>query len=498
MSTSEQSKQFPDFSRLFLWNMAQQSGTHPGFHMPGHAGARYFSNAYADRLIRIDTTELTSSDDLHRPAGPALSAMRESSRLYGSGETLFVTTGSTIGIHVMLASVITPDTFLLLPRTVHMSVVHVLSLLGCRYAFIPFPEEQDRGGYLFPQLTNEVLMHALRLYPQATDILLVSPDYYGQCADLSVLARTAHDNGCRILVDEAHGSHFAFARNICPEDAMTSGADMCVQSLHKTLPALTMASQLHISKEAIRLGRISVPRVWEMLRLFETSSPSFLIAASSEYAFAWMEDFGRQAIEKRMDEIRSFVKRIGPVLCDQKIMCSELPRRDPLRLVLESDPGSFYMPDLTKTLEQKGIFIEFADLKRMVLIISPWQEQSDFDALFEAVRESRGLIGSRNRKQQDMIFETDNLLGRVTTAIPEKALPLRTAVFGGEATAKADIKDAEGKICASMIVPYPPGIPLLWPGERISREHVAVLKGLQDLEFAVHGLDNGKIDIFHG
>jgi arginine decarboxylase len=500
MSASDQGMASSDFSSLHLWNMSSRVESHPGFHMPGHAGARFFPKGYADTLVSIDTTELTSSDDLHEPAGPALLAMRESSRLYGSAETIYVTTGSTTGIHVILASIASSDTFLLIPRTVHMSVLHALALLDIKYAFIPFFEPEAESldfftqpeGCLYPQLSLPLLENALERYPCATDILLVSPDYYGQCADLKVLSETAHRHGCRLLVDEAHGSHLAFAKDKLPPDAMKCGADMCVQSLHKSLPALTMASQIHISVEAVREGRISASRVWEMLRVFETSSPSFLIAASSEYALAWMSKYGHQAIIDRIYEIQEFIAKIEPLLGSQSRIYQDPLLFDPMHLVLTTNPERIFAPDLMTALEKQGIHVEFADLFRLVLIISPWQTKKDFDLLYDAVG-----VAEKERKHMLSydINRTDRLWRTALTRIPKAALPLRTAIFGGISRESVEISQSLGRVCAVTIAPYPPGIAILWPGERIAEEYIELILKLINLGYTIRGITNGSTDV---
>ena len=480
-----------DKSRLHLWNMPSRQAENPGFHMPGHAGGRFFSDEYRRDLISVDTTELAFSDDLHHPKGPALLAMREASRIYGSGETLFVETGSTTGIQAMLASVAGPDSFFLLPRSVHMSVLHTLALLGTEYAFIGM-KPADRGDFLFPQPSGEELGAALERYPETTDVLLVSPDYYGQCADLESLAAAAHEKGARLLVDEAHGSHFAFGKGIFPPDAMASGADMSVQSLHKTIPALTMASQIHISEEAVKTGRISGERVIEMLGVFETSSPSFLIAASSEYAISWMDLYGRGALRDRIRETGDFKRKVLMTGNGVFSFPESAFFRDPLRIVLRVDPGAVSMTDLIRTMENAGIAVEFADLTRLVLIVSPWQNEKDFDALLRVLSSCR--IGEvREADARDRI-EAERLWKNLMTTIPERATHVRTAMFFARKES-LPIAEAAGEIAGTAIVPYPPGIPLLWPGERITAELAGFLEVLIRLGIPVNGIHDGKIDI---
>jgi len=496
MSDSENDGQLPDFTQLHLWNMASANAVHPGFHMPGHAGARYFSPDYCRDLIDIDTTELSSSDDLHDPTGPARSAMREASRIYGSGETLYVTTGSTAGVHIMLASVADADTFFLMPRTVHMSTLHALALLDCPYGFISVSEpSQAAEPGLFPQVTAQQVEEALLKYPNATDIVIVSPDYYGQCADLETIAEIAHAKGCRLLVDEAHGAHFAFSDSGFPKDAMKSRADMCVQSLHKTLPALTMASQIHIGKEAIESGRVTVRRVWDMLRLFETSSPSFVIAASAEYAVAWMDHHGRQAIQDRRSDMDHFLQQLNHITGIRSLQSVNNERKDPLRLVLLLDSSRISAQAMMKYLASKGLEIEFADLIRIVLIISPWHRKEDFDALYAVISDAAGSVNGVHGPAAKLLVETDRRWGSILVQIPQRRMSLRAAFFSGSKHIEIDLSQAEGKTCASVIAPYPPGIALLWPGEIISGAHVELLQNLCSLGISVRGVSSGRIEI---
>ncbi len=480
-----------DKSRLNLWNMPSRQTENPGFHMPGHAGGRFFSEEYRRDILSVDTTEISFSDDLHHPKGPALLAMRESSRIYGSGETIFVETGSTTGIQAMMASVAGPDSFFLLPRTVHMSVLHTLALLGSEYAFIesmPAPP----GNFLFPQPSREELSAALEQYPDTTDVLLVSPDYYGQCADLESLSEAVHEKDARLLVDEAHGSHFAYGKGFFPPDAMASGADVCVQSLHKTIPALTMASQIHISEAAVKNGRVLPSRVLEMLGVFETSSPSFLIAASSEYAISWMDLYGRKALKDRIRETADFEARVSGIGNGAFTFPESKFIRDPLRIVLRVNSHAVYMPDLIRHMENAGIAAEFADLTRIVLIVSPWQAEKDFDSLYRVLASYR-MNEARSSSAGDRI-EAEQMWQDLVTKIPERAMHVRDAMLFARKES-LPIAETAGRIAGTALIPYPPGIPLLWPGERITPELAGFLETLIRLGIEVNGIHEGKIDI---
>lgn len=494
MPNEEESRSI-DFDRLHLWNMEGATREHTGFHMPGHSGGRLFTREYAERLLLTDTTELESTDDLHDPSGPARLALDRISEIYGSKESLFITTGSTTGIFVMLASVLTEESFLLLPRTVHISVLNLLAKIGCRYGFITLSGTPSTCG-LFAVATAQDLTEALERFPEATDILVCSPDFYGQCCDLPAFARIAHRHGCRLLVDEAHGAHLRFCPAGTPPDAMQSGADISVQSLHKTLPALTMASLLHVSSDALASGRVIMARVWQMLRIFETSSPSFLIAASSEYAIEWMHHFGRRDLPRRIERIRDFT-RSASVLLRNRNEGDAAVFRDPMRIVLSSGTAGVLMPPIHKRLAKLGIDAEFSDLTRIVMIPSPWQREEDFDRCLDALHTicADGESSLISTKGASDVKRTDRLYGELLSLAPQYAKPLRTVVFGNHPSEEICLTEAEGRISLVTIAPYPPGIALLWPGERIDRERISLLLRLTEAGLPIQGIRDRKIRV---
>jgi len=181
---------------------------------------------------------------------------------------------------------------------------------------------------------------------------------------------------------------------------------------------------------------------------------------------------------------------------------------DPLHLVLSCDPSKVSAPDLLAALEKRGIYIEFADLLRLVLIISPWQNSEDFDALYNAVSDSvltllplhdaehSGGIRDAGNGKLPKTWDTavlDRLWGALLTTVPIRGISLRSAVFGGYGKETIEISQAEGRICASAIAPYPPGVAVLWPGERVSKEQITVLQRLDKLKITVRGVHMGKI-----
>lgn len=523
MSDEPHANRVPDFSDLFLWNLTPIESARTGFHMPGHVNARFFDDEYARRILMTDTTELSRTDDLHRPGGPVLFAAETIARTYGSGQSFFITTGSTTGIRTMLAAVYNINSFFLLPRAVHVSVLYSMAILGASYAFIPIDNADMNPSEPIRRITPEDILGALALYPQTTDVLLVSPDYYGCCADLAAIATVIHAAGARLLVDEAHGAHLRFCPAGGPKDAMRAGADISVMSLHKTLPALTMSSILHISSEAIFSCRVNPDAILSMLRAFETSSPSFLIAASAEYAVAWVAEHGKQRISEVIREKIRCIQRISQseklsrlIQLDNHDYIDVESWKDPLRMVLRLQGGAPSGIHVGRALEREGIDIEMADLRRLVLILSPWHQRSDFDKLIEALETIEGKISRTsgisegNRKQESIpemtnrdeliytseqdICDAEALLKHCLTNSAVIAEDVRAAFFT-KAKEQIRLAESEGRIAGVPVVPYPPGVPLLWPGERIESEHIACITSLLTQEISVTGINEQSISV---
>ena len=479
-------------TRLQFWQMKVNSNENTGFHMPGHNRGAFFSAAFCQKLIQLDNTELTWSEDLHKPGSGLQMITNRISSIYGSAESFLISTGSTTGIQVMISSVLRKGSFFLLPRTVHMSVIHVFMLCKCEYAFIPQVQSDD-DYFLFPQISQDDLKNALQMYPMATDIFLVSPDYYGQAANLKELAETAHQHSCRLLVDEAHGAHFTFQKALFPRDAMSSGADMCVQSLHKTMPALTMSSLIHISETGISNGGISPGRVRKCLQIFETSSPSFSIAASSEFAVDWLSK-NQDILAAQCKYIDTLVDMSAELLGAQPVMKIDHTKKDRLRIVLSTSHVGLSSFSIQKEMEKEGVYIEFSDFTRLVGIVSPWQKKEDYDQFYQVLHR---IIKERKNKDENalVLLELEKKWSDLALFVPERRIRLPDTFLMSTEAVECKIEVAAEQVAAEIIAPYPPGIPLLWPGEKISKEHVDFLGIADAMGMEIRGVHKGCVMI---
>lgn len=497
------------------------------FHMPGHQDGAGLPGEIRHCLAELDATELAVTDDLNEPAGPAADAMRLAADAFQAAETLFVTGGSTTAIQAMVTAFCPRGSLIVLPRTVHRSVLNIVLLLGLQVAFLPAepvaPEALEAAaesfGMAVPAVdaqafrpieppTAAALRQTLARHPEARAILVTSPDYFGTCPDLAALAAVAAGFGCPLLVDEAHGAHLCFAPDRLPPSALSSGASACVQSAHKTLPALTQGAFLHRGATAFLAGGQPWPRnghLRQCLSLYQTSSPSLLIGATLDFARARMQADGGAAIASGLDRIERFRDALQlPFRCTG---ASGSRQRDPLRVVVDVLGTGLTGFEIARRLTAKGIDVEMADIRRLVLIPGLFQDEADLVALAAALNRIAAEIGiapeaqhmDENRSLDQAFYRWLQSLPDVaaetassaaspisTVSLVSTALPI-SPVLAGLPVRRVRLSEAAGERAAEAMVPYPPGIPLVWPGERLDEERLALLQLLLENGFCVHG-----------
>lgn len=463
--------------------------------MPGHRNTRSWSTSFKNLLISLDTTELAVTDDLHQPTGPALAAQQAAADCFGAGQTFFLTHGTTGGILALLAGLVGRGQTLILPRTCHVSVHHAVALLDLEPIWIELDHDPKDFCFL-PPVSPSAVEAALVKAPQSAAVFLTSPDYYGCCSDLAAIAKVVHRHGKLLLVDEAHGTHFAARPDLLPPSALLSGADASVQSAHKTLPALTQGAYLHLSAACLENRPMAREQIRSALRIFMTSSPSFVIAASLDYARFWLETEGKTQVAALLERIEAFRQKIDPVF---EISATRQPadtccRRDPLRLVIRDRSGLLPAPFLARQLMQSDIDIEMADLTRLVLIPSLDTPDEDFQQLASRLNQlAAESLPKPGQKISYAALERTWLQLLVEPA--ERMLSSGDVLLGQHATQLILLETAADRICAAPLSPYPPGIPLVLPGERIDPSRLDLLLRLQENKITLSGMEHGLIRV---
>lgn len=431
------------------------------FHVPGHKHGELSQLPRAFKeVMRYDVTELSGLDDLHYPEEMILEAENLLADTYGSMRSFFLVNGSTVGNLAMIYATCKKGDTIIVQRNAHKSIFHAIELVGAHPVYIsPIWDERTLTA---TYITYEHLKEAIDQYPEAKAVVLTYPTYYGMASkDIRRQIAYCHEKYIPVLVDEAHGAHFSACTVFLPS-ALSFGADVVVHSAHKTLPAMTMASFMHVNSELV-----DVEKVNHYLRMLQSSSPSYVLLASLDdaryYVQTYMESDGAYIIEKKTQWVEA-LRAIGSL--------EVIEADDPLKLMLRVNGYSGFQ--LQEALEEQNVYAELADAYQ-VLIILPLLKQGHafpFADIRVRIKDAvTALLSTEKRYIQTVAPTTYNF-----TAVTKPALTCE----------EIEEKDKEwlpymraiGRIASSMITPYPPGIPLLVPGEKIT---VAKLSQLEEL-----------------
>ncbi|WP_026486397.1 aminotransferase class I/II-fold pyridoxal phosphate-dependent enzyme [Caldanaerobius polysaccharolyticus] len=442
-----------------------QQGIVP-MHMPGHKQGRGFIKAcgkelkgfsFAQDMAKMDATEVPGLDNLHYPEGPIKEAEELAARAFGADYTFFIVNGSTAGVYAMILSVLNPGDTAIVMRNSHRSVYNGLILGGIRPCYVMPYFCREYG--IAMGITSRDIAHAMDMYPEAKAVVITSPNYYGFCLDIKSIADEVHKRGKLLLVDEAHGAHLHFSKRL-PDDAIAQGADMAVQSAHKTLCAFTQTAYLHVKSD-----RVNIERVREALRVVQSTSPSYMLMASLDYARALMEEKGKDMLEVAIDlavEIRQRLKDVG-IVCpgDEMIGRYGIAGFDTTKLIISMSHWGYSGYHIEKVLrEQYKVQLEMSDPYNGLAMITMADDNSTVGALQKALMDMAQKFPKRGH------LPVEN----VDIPLPPMALAPREAYYSPKAEVPLD--QAEGMICGDFIVPYPPGIPVLCPGEMITKEAI--------------------------
>ena len=420
-------------------------------HVPGH---KNMTIGYLNRLdLAMDMTEITGLDDMHYPEGIILESM-ENFRKHKNYDAFLLVNGTTSGILSVIQAFSTRKGKYLISRNVHKSVFHGLDITQQQATITKTDVSKKTNQYVNPKINQDKNQY----YKLA---ICTYPNYYGETFEISQYIKQLHQRGVPILVDEAHGAHFGL--DGFPESSMNFNADYVVQSYHKTLPALTMGSVIYIHKDApLR------QQVIDYLTYFQTSSPSYLIMSSLELANKFYKEYDSTLFYQRRKILIDSLVNMGFTVIEPE---------DPLKLVVSYDGVEGY--DVQKWFEDKEIYVELADMYQVLLVLPLWHEgdKFPFKLLIEKIREIN-VSKKCTRDIKPFNFMTD-------------FSEYKTVHF--QNTKEVSIKMAEGKVLAQHIVPYPPGIPVMFKGEVVTSHMIDLLNKYDKQNIKVEGLNHKKI-----
>lgn len=451
------------------------------FHTPGHKLGSGIPMEILRDLPFLDITEITGTDNLHYPTGIIKEAQVLASEAFGSDNTFFLVNGSTSGIHAMIMAICKPGDQLIVSRDCHKSVISGMMLAGAEPVYMKPEYNQEFGipTIITPHEVEKTLVNN----PKAAAVLITRPNYYGVCSDIKKIAEIVHRHGKVLAVDEAHGAHLRFGDGL-PFCAMDSGADICVQSAHKTLPALTQGSYLHVKD-----GRIDLDKLKMILRMLQTSSPSYLIMAMLDVARDIMDRYGKTLLSELLEHIETLQRQT-----ERENFRWSTKRdisggdKDPTRIVINVGKLGLTGYEADRILREKyNIFAEMSDISNIVLIATIADRRESFDRL------RKGLAGLLEYQMKDSVKHkgSSGILMK-EPEMPTQAMKLKNVLHTNGISVILD--KAEGRISKEIITPYPPGIPLICPGEIITREIIEYIHELISKGCRVNGVGE-KLDI---
>jgi arginine decarboxylase len=448
-----------------------------GFHTPGHKSGRFAAPELTDLVgksgLALDLPAMTATDNTFHPTGCVRDAQQLAAELFGAGDTFYLTAGSTLGVATSLLASVPPGGTVAMPRNIHRSVVAGLVLSGAFPRFVPHDVLPDCGAL---GVTSESVAAALDASPKPSAMLVTRPSYYGLARELTQIADVCHERGVPLIVDEAHGGHMRFLPDGAPKSALASGADLAVQSCHKTLGSLVGSAQLHVGRNSL----VSPERVQHALNFLQTTSPNYLLLASLDVMRRWLWREGETLFAKAVDDANQLESAID-AMPGLKVFRASTDtrladhRQDPLRLVVNVTGSGWSGYEVERHLRtQFQVEDEMSDWFNVVYVLSPHDDPAAKTRLLEGLRSvsKAPKSGARLPRLTGNADEAHML----QPPIPPLAMAPRDAALAEQIV--LDLKSATGRTCAEMVMFYPPGIPLLMPGEVVSRETIDVCRRL--------------------
>lgn len=433
------------------------------FHIPGHKKGmgmdEEFRRFIGENALSIDLINISPLDDLHAPHGIIQEAQQLAAEAFSADHTYFSVQGTSGAIMAMVLSVVKPGEKIIVPRNVHKSVLSAIIFAGAIPIFVHPVMDQTLG--IAHGMSASSVKKAIQAHPDAKAVLVINPTYFGIAANLKEIVQVAHQHHIPVLVDEAHGAHIHFHPDL-PDSAMEAGADMSATSVHKLGGSLTQSSILNVKD-----GLVRGEQVQPVLSMLTTTSTSYLLLASLDTARRQLALHGKEMLDRAIDlaeRTRSAINEIPGLYCvGKEILGGEATYAlDPTKLTVHvSELGISGHQAEVWLREHYAIEVELSDLYNILLIFTPGDREENAEILIKALKDLSQTFYNEGKRAEIEIH---------LPKIPSLALSPREAFYAE--TEKIPLRKAAGRIMAEFIMVYPPGIPILMPGEIITEENI--------------------------
>jgi lysine decarboxylase len=464
------------------------------FHMPGHKGAELYRRfGFGDLLERIpdlDITEIPGADNLFRAEGVIARLQERYAALYGVARSHLLINGSSAGIVAAVLASVPRGGKLIMARNSHKSVFNALNLGDIRPVYA-YPDIVRPHGVAGAIDANEIAS-LLREHPDASAVILPSPNYYGFCSDIEAIARATREANKALIVDQAHGAHLKFfgnqGRNPLPKPAEEQGADLVVNSTHKTLASFTQSAILNVCSQ-----RTDEALLEDRLQAVESTSPSYILMASLDINARLLERYGAELIGEWDDNLRHFYRAVRTIDGIEAIPPGD--RFDHTKINLDATGIELSGAAMERRLiRDRRIYPELYAGNLLMLMSGIGNTRRHYDALLEALSEL-ARDASRTEGRADGAKRDPGSTppyGRANAVIggPAELFPIPTE------TERVPLSKATERVCAMSVIPYPPGIPLVCPGEKFSAEILRRIATLTESGETVIGIDRtGRVTV---
>ncbi|TYQ15329.1 UNVERIFIED_CONTAM: arginine decarboxylase [Acetivibrio alkalicellulosi] len=452
------------------------------FHVPGHkqgAGLSEFREYIGERAMQMDANGMEELDFANNPTSVIFESEKLLAQAFGAQSAYFLVNGTTAGVQAMIMSACEPGDKIIIPRNAHKSTIGGIILSGVIPVYLQ-PEVNDKLGIAMG-ISEDSLKKAIKENPHAKAVFLINPTYYGVVSDLKSLVRIAHRHEMSVLVDEAHGAHMCFHDDF-PLTAMEVGADMSAASIHKTAGSMTQSSVL-----LLRGSMISPEKVKQVLNLTYTTSASYLLMCSLDVARKQLAISGSELLENALNLARMARDEINKIeglyaFGKELIGTPGVYDFDETKLGINVAGLGFTGYEMeTKLRNEYNIQIELSDMCNILAIISIGDSEKSITALINALKDIASKTEIREHKNYHITLQNPRMIVSPRDAFysPKKKVPLDKSV---------------GEISGEMVMAYPPGIPVICMGERITEEIVDYIKLLKEQKCQMQGTADPFID----
>lgn len=451
------------------------------FDVPGHKGGRgnkELKEFLGEDCIKLDMNSMKPLDNLCHPVSVIKDAQKLAAEAFGADEAFFIVNGTTAAVQAMIMSCCKAGDKIIMPRNVHRSAINALVVCGALPVYVNPGVNKELGIPL--GMSMDDVKTAMDDNPDAKAILVNNPTYYGICSNLRKIVKMAHQRGMLVLVDEAHGTHLYFHESL-PVSAMEAGADMAAVSMHKTGGSLTQSSIL------LTRNTVNADYVRQVINLTQTTSGSYLLLSSLDIARRNLSLNGRAMVEKTLDYAnyaREEINKLGGFYAFGRELVDgdEIFDFDLTKLSIHTrDVGLAGIEVYDLLRDDYGIQIEFGDIGNILAIISAGDRNLEIERLISALSEIKRL----HQKESTGLFDHEYIN-------PKLVMGPQEAFYGDKYP--LGIADSAGKVCGEFVMCYPPGIPILAPGELITGDIINYIFYAKEKGCFMTGTEDMKIE----